>query len=139
MRWLSVPPETSSYPAIHEILGEHGGIGDHALLVALEGRTQRLAKGHGLGSDNVHERTALNAGENLAVQGFAHIFCRQNHAAARTAQGLVRGGGGDVGVRKWALVQTGGHKAGDVGHIYHQLGADLVGNLAEAGKINGAG
>ena len=54
------------------------------------------------------------------------------------AQGFVRGRGGDVGVRKRALVQTSGHKASDMRHIHHQLGADFVSDFAEAGKVDGA-
>ena len=126
-------------PGIHQELGQHGGIGDHALLVAFESGAQGFTKGHCLGRDNMHERTALNAGENLAVQGFAHVFGRKNHAATGAAQGFVRGCGGDVGVRKRALVQAGGHKTGDMGHVHHQLGANFVGDFAEAGKVDGAG
>ena len=52
---------------------------------------QRLAQSHGLGRHHVHQGAALNAGENLAVQRFGHVFGGEDHAAAGAAQGFVRG------------------------------------------------
>src|SRR5699024_4852709 len=54
---------------------------------------------------------------------------------AGAAEGLVHGGGDDVGVRHRVGVQSSGHQAGEVGHIGPQVGADLVGDLAEGGEV----
>ena len=32
-----------------------------------------------------------------------------------------------------------GHEAGDVGHVHHQQRAHFIGDLAELGKVDGAG
>ena len=119
---------------------QSGGVFEHLLLVAVKLRTQSFAESHGLGRDNMHERTALNAGKNLAVQALGHIFALfligQDHAAARAAQGLVRSGGGNVGVGNGRRMQTGGHKSGDMGHIDNELGPHFVGRLAESSEID---
>ncbi len=39
-------------------------------------------------------------------------------------------------MRHRAWVQTSRHQAGNVGHIHHQLGANLLGNIRQGGKIN---
>ena len=56
----------------------------------------------------------------------------QDHAAARAAQGLVGGRRDDVGVGDRVRVDAAGYQAGEVGHVDHQVGADFVGDLAEA-------
>jgi hypothetical protein len=55
---------------------------------------------------------------------------RQDAAAARAAQRLVRGGGDDVGVRHRVRVHATGDQAGDVRRVEHEQRADLVGDLA---------
>ena len=47
----------------------------------------------------------------------------------------MRGGGDDVGVRHRVGVQPGGDQAGEVRHVHHQVGADLVGDPAELGEV----
>ena len=59
----------------------------------------------------------------------------QDHRAARAAQGFVRGGGDDVGVRHGRRMRATGNKACEVRHVDHQDRADLVGDLAESGEI----
>ncbi len=34
---------------------------------------------------------------------------------------------------------AGGDQAGEVGHVHHQIGADAVGDLAEAGEVDRPG
>ena len=87
----------------------------------------------------MHQRAALDAGEDLAVEALAAGRVGKDHAAAGAAQGLVRGGGGDVGVRDGALVQTGGHQARDVGHVHHEDGTHLIGDGPETGEVDLAG
>ena len=69
------------------------------------------------------------------------LLLRQHQAAARAAQRLVGRGGGDVGVRHRVLV-AGEHlardQAGEVRHVDHQGGADLVGDLAHLGEVHPA-
>ena len=59
----------------------------------------------------------------------------EDHPAARAAERLVDRRRDHVGVRHRVGVQAGGDEAGEVGHVDHQLGADLVGDLAEAREV----
>ena len=52
------------------------------------------------------------------------------------AQGLVGGGGGDVGNGHRARVEVGGDEPRHVGHVHQQIGAHLVGDGAKAGPIH---
>ncbi len=76
-----------------------------------------LEQGHGLGRDDVHERAALRAREDGAVDLPGQLGAAEDEAAARAAQRLVRRRRDDVGVREGAGVQPGRHEAGDVGHV----------------------
>ena len=72
--------------------GEGIGIVDHLLCIGLEFRSQRFAEGHGLGGDDMHQRPALQAGEDRRVDLLGDFFVvAQDEAATRSAQGLVRG------------------------------------------------
>src|SRR5699024_6302259 len=91
--------------------------------------------------DDVHQWAALDAGEDGGVELFVELGVAaggQNQAAARAAQGLVGGGGDDVGMRQGAGVLAASDEAGDVGHVDEEPGADGVGNLAHAGPVDGA-
>jgi hypothetical protein len=84
----------------------------------------------------MHQRPALQAGEDGRVDLLGErLVIGQDHAAARAAQGLVRGGGDDMGVRERRGMRATGHEAGEMRHVDHEIGADLVGDLAEAGEI----
>ena len=85
------------------------------------------------------ERAALAAGEHGGVEPLGEVgVVREDHAAARAAQGLVRGRGDHVGVRHGAGVAPGGHEAGDVGHVDHEGGAHRVRDLGEALEVDDA-
>ena len=124
--------------AIHENGGQHLGIFDNLSGIGLESGTQCLAKGDSLGSDDMHQRSALDAGEDLAVDGLGHVFAGKDHAAAGAAQRLVRGRGGDVGIRNGGGMEACCHKACNVGHVDQKLGAYFVGDGAHAGKVDDA-
>ena len=86
--------------ALLQRLGEGAGIGDDAGGMFFERWLQRLAEGDGLGGDDVHQRTALVAGEDRGVELLRPIrVVGEDDAAAGAAQGLVGGRGDDVGVR----------------------------------------
>ena len=118
---MSVPPETSAKPALHQHLAHRLGVVDDVLGVDLEVGAQRLAEGHGLGGDDVHQRAALDAGEDRRVDLLGDVLVvGQDHAAARTAQRLVRRRGDDVSVRERARMLTAGNEAGEVRHVDHE-------------------
>src|SRR5690606_23186751 len=80
--------------------GSHGlGILDHLLLVGFVLGGHGFFKADGLGGNHVHQRAALAAGEHCRVEFFLNLFVGlgENNTAARTAQGFVGSGGGNVG------------------------------------------
>ena len=92
----------------------------------------------GLGGDHVHQRPALDAGEHNSVEVFGILFFAKDGAAPRPAQGFVRGGGDEVGVREGARVQASGDQSGDMRHVHHQYRAAVVGNGGKAREIESA-
>src|SRR5262249_61994661 len=60
-------------------------------------------------------------------------------ARARAAQRLVRGRGDDVGVRKRTGMCPAGDEPGEMRHVDEEVGADLIGNFAEAAEIDETG
>ena len=108
-----------------------------ALRVGLEVGLQRLAERDRLGGDDVHQRAALQAGEDRRVDLLRDgLVVGQDHAAARAAQGLVGGGGDDMGMAERGGVHARRDEAREMGHVDHEQRADLVGDGAEAGEID---
>ena len=122
--------------APHQGLGHGGGVLDHLLLVDLELGRQGLFECHRLGADHVHQRAALDAGEDGAVDLLGDRVLHQDQAATRTAQGLVRGRCDDVGIRHWVGVDARGDQAGIVRHVDHEIRPDGLGHLGETLEID---
>ena len=124
--------------AIGQGIGEGYGIGPDLALVLNELLGHRLAEGNGLGSDGVLHRAALGIREDGAVDGASVAGVGQNQAATGSPEGLMSRRGDDLGLANRRGVLPGGYESGNVGHVHHEPGADLVGNLAEAGEVYGA-
>ena len=118
-----------------EAVGDDPGAFQDALLAFLEFLGAGDLEGHGLGGDHVHERSALLAGEDVGVDLLGPFLLGQDHAGAGAGEGLVHGGGDDVGVRHRARVQPGGHEAGEVRHVRPEQRAHLVGDRAEGCEV----
>ena len=63
-----------SRPCGLQRLGQRLGILHHILGIDLEVGLQRLAEGHRLGGDHMHQRAALQAGEDGGVDLLRHGF-----------------------------------------------------------------
>ena len=63
----------------------------------------------------------------------------RDQAAARAAQGLVRGGGDDVRMGDRARMQAGRDQARDMRHVHNQVCARAFGDFAHARKVDNAG
>ena len=125
--------------ALDQFCCERLGIGDHLLAVNGELRLQRLAKCNGFRGDDVHERTALTSREYFAIKlGGDFRIVAENQPAARSAQGLVRGGGDHMRVREWTGMNAGCNQTSDVRDVRHQVGADRISNSAETCEIDHA-
>ena len=126
--------------AVQEALGERLGVVCDVLRVGLERRGAGFGQGDGLCCHHVGERAAEHQWA-AAVHGRRVLAGRQDHAAARAAQRLVRRGGDDIGVGHRVLVAR-EHLACDqtreVRHVDHQHRANLVSDLAHLGEVHAA-
>ena len=86
----------------------------------------------------MHQRAALDTWEHLRVDGLGVLRLAQNESAARAAQGLVGGGGDEVGMRDRAGMNPRRNEAGDVGDVGQEHRANLAGDFTHALEINAA-
>src|SRR5712691_2513454 len=128
-------PGHDAQPAGSERLRHLARIGDHLLLIGLELGFQRLLERHRLGGDDVHQRAALQAGEDGGIDRLFMFGLHQDEPAARAAQGLVRRAGDEVGDAHRARIFTGGDKPGVMRHVHHEVGADLLRHAADALEV----
>ena len=86
----------------------------------------------------MHQRAALAAGEYRGIEFLFQlgIGAGENNAAAGSAQSLVRGGRDHVGVGHRVRIHARRYQTGHMGHIDHQVGANLVGNVAKARPVH---
>ena len=109
---------------------------DDALRIDLEVGPQRLAERDRLRGDDMHQRPALQAGEDRRVDLLRDLLVvGEDQAAARTAQRLVRGRRDDMRMRDRRRMHAAGDEPGEMRHVDHQIGADRIGDLAEALEI----
>ena len=122
-------------------LAERLRIVHNPLLVYLEIIGERFLEADSLGRDHMHQRASLNAGEDrlIKVELIRSLLVAQDQAAAGSSQGLMGSGGHHIRIGDWRGMQPCRHKAGNMGHIHHQHCANLIRNLTELLKINGAG
>lgn len=122
------------------------GVLDDLGLVLLELGGVNLLQGNSQGSDGVVVGATLVTGEDGEVDGVLKVVhdvlaslvgaadttTEEDHGTTGTTQGLVGGGGDDIGVLEGRGDDTGSNQTGDVGHINDEVGTDLVGDLAHA-------
>ena len=125
---------------IHHGVGQSRGVLDNLFLIGLELGFQRFTEADGLGGDNVLQRTALAAREDgfVEVVLLVGFLVAEDHAAAGTAKGLVRGGRDDVRVRNGARMEACRDETGNVRHVDPEDGAALVDDLTEAFEVDDA-
>ena len=75
---------------------------DDLLLILAELRLKGFLEADGLGGDDVHQRPALDTGENDLVELLRILRLGEDRAAAWSAQRLVGGGGDEIRVGKRA-------------------------------------
>ena len=104
-------------------------------MVEGELRLQRFLESHRLGGDDMHQRATLLAGKDAAVDACRQLLPAQDHAGARAAQGLVRGGRDHMRVRHRRRMHLARHQPGEVGHVDNQVRAHLVRDGAHAREV----
>ncbi len=100
-------------------------------LVLAEGVGGGDAEAHRLRGDRVHQRPALHAREERAVDRLRVLLGAEHEPGARAGERLVRRRGDEVRVRHRARMQPRRDQAREMGHIGHQHRPHLVGDLAE--------
>ena len=124
---------------MHQGLCQCAGVLHDLLRVVLELGLHRLVERNGFAGDDVLERAALPAWENSLVDGSAVLRLAENAAAARAAQGLVRGEGDDVRVWNWVGVRATCNETGQVRSVEHEHRAHFVRDCLERGGVEAAG
>ncbi len=133
-------PPGNQFNSLRGQLGRQGGgVFDDLPRVGLETPGHGFPEGYGLGGDDVHQRAALNAGKHVFVQQGGMVAVGQDEPAARTPQGLMRGGSDEIGVSDRRGMDPTGDQPRDMRHIHHQISAHVSGDGAETFEIQGAG
>ena len=97
-RCVSVPPVSTSSPPSCERLGERVRVVADLLLVVAERVGRGDAEARRLRGDRVHQRAALQAGEDRAVDRLRVLLAAEDEAGARAGERLVRRRGDEVAV-----------------------------------------
>lgn len=105
-------------------------------MIFLEFRGESLAEADRLCGNDVHERAALIAGEYRFVYCGRKLLGREDKTAPRPPEGLVSGGGDDIGIGHGRGMQPRRHKTCDMSHIHHEVCAYLLCERPDALKIN---
>ena len=87
----------------------------------------------------MHEGASLHAGEYGLVDGFGVFFTAHDDTAPGSAEGLVGGGGYDIGIGYGAWIFAAGYEACEVSHIHHEEGSHFVGNGCHSFKVDDSG
>ena len=91
----------------HQTFGKGLGIFHDVGLVFLEFRLQSFAKGHCLGSDDVHQGATLQAGEYGLVNLLGiFLVVGQDNATAGTTQSFMGGGSNKICIRNRRRMQA---------------------------------
>ncbi len=120
-------------------LGHGGGVGHDLVGVDGELGGGGLDEAHRLGGDLAFDGTALAAGEDRLVHGLGIFLGGEDQPASGSAQGLVGGGGDDVGILHRIGHGLARHQPDEVGGIHHQHRPHLVGDGPEGGVVEVAG
>ena len=94
--------------------------------------------GNSFRCNHVHQRTTLLAWEDCRVELLSVVLLSQDHAGARTAQGLVHGGGNNVRVWNWIWVQISCNETSKVCHIGPQVSPHFICDGTVCFKIQSA-
>ncbi len=123
-----------------EACGQGLGIDDHLLLIFGKAGLQCFEEAHSLRCYHMHERTTLDAREDLAVDLFDEVLAvGEDHAATRAAQRFVGGGGDEVRILHGGGVDATGNQACDVRHVDEQVSSDALGDFTHALEVDDAG
>ena len=110
----------------------------HLMLIGFEFIGERLFEAHGLGGDDVLQRSALKAGENGGVDRLDVLLSAEDQTAPGAAERLVRGRGDHVAVGHGIGMFPRRDEPCDMGHVDEKFRSHLVGDLAEPREVDDA-
>jgi hypothetical protein len=114
--------------------GESARVGDDLLGIGMELRGSNLLELDGDTGDLVVVGSTLAAREDglgdLALE-VALIAAEEDNAGAGATEGLVGGGGDDIGEVEGVSNLLSSDEAGEMSHVAHEEGTDLVGDVTE--------
>ncbi len=84
------------------------------------------------------QRPSLHPGKDGAIERLRLLVAAEDEARARPGERLVRRRGHEVAVLDRVRMEACGHEPREVSHVAEQERADLVGDLAEAPRLDGA-
>ena len=87
----------------------------------------------------MHQRSTLNTWKDLAVQAFTVLLLGQNQASSRASHGFMGRGCNIIGTGHRRGMDTCCHQPGNMGHIHHKEGINLISYCAKCLKINKTG
>ena len=123
-------------PALLQRLRERVRVRANGGLVLAEGLRGGDLEARRLRRDHVVQRAALHAGEDRAVDRLRVLLAAEDEARARPGERLVRRRGDEVAVLDGVRVQAGRDEPREVRHVAEEQRADLVGDLAEAPRLD---
>ena len=119
-----------------QFLSQRFTVVDDVLCVLFEIGLERFGEANGFSGNDVHQRTALHAGENGRVNFFGPLLFAHDQTSAWTAQSLVRCGGDEVGVGDRAVVNTASNQPRVMGHVDEEQSSVFVSDLFEFGVVD---
>ena len=108
---------------------ERLSVDDHLPLIIAELRLERFVETNRFCSNDMHQRSTLNAGKDGRVDLFREFFFAHHDAAARATQTLVRRRSDKLRVRDRTRMLSPGDEPGDMGHVDEEKCADRIGDL----------
>ena len=87
----------------------------------------------------MHERTTLNARENLTVDLLGEFFFAHHETGTRSAQALVCRCCDKIRMREGRGVHSSGDESRDMSHVDEEVGSHSIRDFAHAFEINDAG
>src|SRR5438445_7527785 len=132
------PARDDAKTRLRKRCGERARVHADLLRVGLELGRRGLLQHDRLRGDHVHERAALNVGEDRAVDRLRELRVREDHAAAWTAEGLVRRRRHDLRVADRSRVLPRRDETGEVRHVHEEQRLDRVGDLPQPREIEDA-
>ena len=131
------PAGNKIQPAFFQRFAHNFGILDNLRRIFLKLRGQIFAKTYRFCRNHMHQRTTLRSRKDSGINFLGNLgIIRQNHAAARAAQRFVGRRRYHVRPLQGIRMLPAGNQTGKMGHVNHQISANLIGNLPKTCKIH---